>query len=325
MTTYSAITNSEIAVGAPVTNNLKTKERDNLLAIQENDASAPTIAFSTSAGTIASQGDLATLNSVAAAQIDANAVGQSEIANNAVGQGELITATVEVSGADSGGGTFFQYAETTTDYTLGAAVKVGGVTGNNTSHEIETVITAALGSKSTTYKGGTRFRGTFVQVNTVTNYIRVRYVTGSPPYIGEDGLMYLFAYCKLNKLGEVIGVHVCDDPPWRQPEYKKIKGIKTINSVSHDNAGIPEITGREMVMGDKFTHMNETPHPFGVLEAGETVVMLDPISDVMKRLHEIHTSGESVGELIHDGTVAIGNKITRYSPNSIKVVSIKWK
>ena len=52
MSTYSAVANSEISVGAPITNNLKTKERDNLLAIQENDASAPTIAFATEAGTV---------------------------------------------------------------------------------------------------------------------------------------------------------------------------------------------------------------------------------------------------------------------------------
>ena len=92
MTTYSAVANSEIAVGAPITNSLKTKERDNLLAIQENDASAPTIAYATSSGTIASQGNLATLNTVTATEIDAGAVDSSEIATDAVGHDELATA-----------------------------------------------------------------------------------------------------------------------------------------------------------------------------------------------------------------------------------------
>ena len=50
MTTYSAIANSEIAVGAPITNSLMTKIRDNPLAIQENDASAPTIAYAATIG-----------------------------------------------------------------------------------------------------------------------------------------------------------------------------------------------------------------------------------------------------------------------------------
>ncbi len=57
MTTYTAIANSEIAVGAPVTNNLMTKMRDNPLAIQENDASAPTVAYATTAGNGVTNGD----------------------------------------------------------------------------------------------------------------------------------------------------------------------------------------------------------------------------------------------------------------------------
>ena len=76
MTAYSAIANSEIAVGAPITNSLMTKVRDNPLAIQENDATAPTVALATN---ITSQGALATLNSVDSAQIDTDAVGHDEL------------------------------------------------------------------------------------------------------------------------------------------------------------------------------------------------------------------------------------------------------
>ncbi len=89
MTTFSGIANSEIAVGAPITNSLMTKNRDNPLAIQENDVSAPTNAYATLAATITSQGALATLDSVASAQIDADSVGRSE----------LKTTTVSLSGS----------------------------------------------------------------------------------------------------------------------------------------------------------------------------------------------------------------------------------
>jgi len=58
MTAYSAIANSEIAVGAPLTNSLMTKNRDNPLAIQENDATAPTIAFATSATSATTAGTI---------------------------------------------------------------------------------------------------------------------------------------------------------------------------------------------------------------------------------------------------------------------------
>ena len=52
MTAYSAIANSEIAVGAPITNTLMTKVRDNPLAIQEDDATAPNVAFAVLAGSV---------------------------------------------------------------------------------------------------------------------------------------------------------------------------------------------------------------------------------------------------------------------------------
>ena len=73
-----------------------TKNRDNPLAIQENDASAPTIAYATTAGSttiagsITGQGALATLNTVSSSEIDADSVGASEL-NTAVGSSGSIT------------------------------------------------------------------------------------------------------------------------------------------------------------------------------------------------------------------------------------------
>jgi len=43
MTTYTAIANSEIDAESPITTGLMTKLRDNLLAVQEGDATAPNI------------------------------------------------------------------------------------------------------------------------------------------------------------------------------------------------------------------------------------------------------------------------------------------
>lgn len=43
MTTYTAITNGEVAPEAPITSELLTRLRDNTLAIQEGDATAPNI------------------------------------------------------------------------------------------------------------------------------------------------------------------------------------------------------------------------------------------------------------------------------------------
>ena len=79
-----------------------TKNRDNPLAIQENDASAPTIAYATTAGSattattagsITSQGALATLNSVSSGEIDADSVGASELKTAIGGAGSTTIAS----------------------------------------------------------------------------------------------------------------------------------------------------------------------------------------------------------------------------------------
>lgn len=98
MTTYSAIANSEIAVGAPITNSLMTKVRDNPLAIQEHDGTAPTIAYATAAGTIAGQGDLATKDTVSTTEIDNLAVTQQKLAAD-------LSPWVEIAQVDVGSGT----------------------------------------------------------------------------------------------------------------------------------------------------------------------------------------------------------------------------
>jgi len=79
MTTYSTIADSEIDPESPGTTTLFGKLRNNPLAIQENDASAPTVAYATSAGTITSQGALATLNSVNHSEISFGSTASSTV------------------------------------------------------------------------------------------------------------------------------------------------------------------------------------------------------------------------------------------------------
>jgi len=276
-------------------------------------------------------GTLALLSSVTATEIDTGAVGQSEIADNSVGQGEMIdsaigqselkTSTAEESDSTVGAGTRTVDIEVASDYVLGAAVRSSNDS-RVSSNSIESIVTANM-TTSGSYVAGAAFRGTWEMFDSATRYIRVRYVSASPPYIGEDGLMHLFVYCKYID-GVLRQTHICEDPPWRQPEYKKIDGVKVL--VSLDKSSIkPIIEAREMIGADKFTHMNETPHPFGELLPNENVVMLDPISGVMVDLLEIHKLGESVAELIHEGRIDIGTtNLVRFAPDSVDVKGIKW-
>jgi len=143
MTTFSAIANSEIAVGAPVTNSLMTKNRDNPLAIQENDPSAPDVQYAvsagsassattagsassaTTAGSISGQGALATRNTVANGHIDNSAVNSVKI-NKAVGTTSIFSVAANSTLLIPAGFYFF-YTNTFIDL-LVSAVPVGNFT-----------------------------------------------------------------------------------------------------------------------------------------------------------------------------------------------------
>jgi len=69
MTAYSTIADSEIDPESPGTTTLFGKLRNNPLAIQENDATAPEVVYATTAGTVTGQGALAILSSVSHSEI----------------------------------------------------------------------------------------------------------------------------------------------------------------------------------------------------------------------------------------------------------------
>jgi len=107
MTTYSAISDSEIAVGAPLTNNLATKLRNNPLAIAEGDASAPEI--DGSALTASSVPDSAMVNDPTAGRWSLVTSGSVSAANNisitgiATGYRELLFIVAEIYSNDNFG------------------------------------------------------------------------------------------------------------------------------------------------------------------------------------------------------------------------------
>lgn len=186
MTTYSAIANSEIAVGAPITNSLMTKVRDNPLAIQEDDASAPTIAYATEAGTITSQGTLATLNSVSEAVIDwPNTEGMTQF-QLSTGEENSTTSTSwttirTVKAYIPGGANFFEcWAELKvgTSTILGyVRLKVGAATATGVSNDITSY--AWLGADSVAISASSGWVDVEIQAYTdnVTSAVTIRNVT----------------------------------------------------------------------------------------------------------------------------------------------------
>lgn len=79
MSTYTSVPSADRDPESPVTPELIDALYFNPLAIQENDASAPDVQYSVVAGTITSQGALATLNTVPVGKIDTDAVVADDI------------------------------------------------------------------------------------------------------------------------------------------------------------------------------------------------------------------------------------------------------
>lgn len=157
MTAYAAIANSEIAVGAPLTNSLMTKVRDNPLAIQENDVTAPEVAYATTAGTastITSQGALATLDEVGESELEASLKPWVELDTQTI---TTSTTSIDMDGFSS---SYYRYkivltgiGRLTSSNIMYMRVKVAGSSKTDSQYSIDggaLTTQAAIGSPKTT-------------------------------------------------------------------------------------------------------------------------------------------------------------------------------
>ena len=165
MTTYTAIADSDLDPESPGTTTLFSRLRDNPLAIQENDASAPNVA---QALTIASQGALATKDTVSAADIDAGAVATKTAALSLYSVGSYIFARSDLTTTTAPGATI-----------SGTNLHPAGITtADSTGDPTELTSTSAIGSGTwrcmgyafgNTTSGG----GTTINEKSATLWLRV--------------------------------------------------------------------------------------------------------------------------------------------------------
>lgn len=173
MTVYSAIANSEIAVGAPLTNNLATKWRDNHLAQGEGDPTAPEInGGAITNGTIL-YASLNLSNSIVADDIAANAVGKPELASDVVGDSEFDFSFSSWTQVFSNG---------TTTFPAGMYI-IGGFSGTSADIEVYNPASAAWAVLTT----GSN-QPTFVCSSAVANQVRVNNTSGSNRTLGGHKL-----------------------------------------------------------------------------------------------------------------------------------------
>jgi hypothetical protein len=336
MADYEIIEDEELGSGKPGTVSIFTRLRDNLTAVQENDPSAPNVAYAVAAGnsqTIQNQGALATENSVDQALIDANAVGISE----------LKASSGVVSGAGTGpadvtlpGGQYGFYPQIKT---------------NNASYAALARIADAL--TSTSYITNIKLYSD--NTSGVTS-AQQTYIEASPPYDLGDGVVGLFIFAMINNTtGKIESVYQAPEAPWHyngktdirgklDPDGKKYRVRKNmenmpfaLSDIKNDKVKLKEYidaftsakTVKELITQEICQlDMIDIPHPFISNNLkGKTVVMLDPVCDLNHQLQEMSKHDEfDLNQLIHDEYFTIDNSdIGLVSPNGVLVPSFKWK
>lgn len=272
-------------------------------------------------------------DAITADKLASDSVGQSEIAWSGVHQAELGTATEENSTTGlainvlAAGSWGFSPVCRVSSGATDQFLVVAGLPGNYSqwagSH---TGWSSTLGTSNTAYIS--LFNGG----SSVTLYGHVTYIISSPPYDMGDGEIPLFTWVRLNSNSEIVAIQASETPPWAYngptnitPRRVEKNGDKfrTVRSINEETGAI-DLVEELITMEIKNRDMGLIPHPFASLDAGDTVVLLDPPD--MLELSEIRKAGESVNELFHNDYLRLDNTpISRCAPTGVMPCKFKWK
>lgn len=326
MTTYSAIANSQIDAESYIDTVLAAQWRDNVLAIQEGDASASGVRIQNAA----LAGRPWVTADYTAASVDQAAIGAS-----AVGQGELKTSLQQTSaskGASSneyisftGGAYTFGYGVVNVNFTLRGYIGSSYIFGINIYNH---------------------------SAGTETYYFQTRYVTASRPYNHGDGEIPLFIFLVINKTtGDIEGVSLAPEAPWHYNGPTSIKADFYENGIGyqHANQDMPLLRSlnindpklfqlaRDIRLGDKTVieidqtikgmDMDLIPHPFiGNDLTGKQVILLDPVCDLTWDLSILNEAEQNITDLFLNKKIKIDNvPINRKGPLGVPVHSFRIK
>jgi len=166
---------------------------------------------------------------------------------------------------------------------------------------------------------------------TTIAYAQQRYINSSPPYNIGDGDIPLFFFGLLRG-GGMAATYSADVPPWAyngptsvKAEAVGLNGKKyKINRKTNKDNGKVEKTYEEITHTVKNADMGIIPHPFGELEKGDEIILLNP-PDTLDLL-EMHEAGESIAGLFDDDYLRLDNSpIVRAMPDGVKACRYKWK
>lgn len=334
MTTYSAIANSQIDADSYIDTVIAAQWRDNLLAIQEGDASASGVRIQTNA--------LATGAVTHAKTAFSNDIDQSDIAANSIGQSELKTTYQEVSataGADN------EFTATGGIYCIGHTIQgPDNATVNFTRRQSDD--SASYIASWNLFNGDT----------TDTKSGRLYYINSSPPYNLGDGDIPLFIEVELDSDGNIISMSSATEAAWHYNgptditpsryekdgrAYRKIKDMSGIpgtliaamqagNRTALDEYNAAFISAswmeEELTQAIKNADMNIVPLALNnqIARPLNTTVILDPVSDLMWELFEMTKHNQfDVNEFIMKWCDIDNTPLPRSGPTGVDIMSFK--
>ena len=71
--------------------------------------------------------------------------------------------------------------------------------------------------------------------------------------------------------------------------------------------------------------MHLHPHPYLDLGEGESIVLIDPCSEVSEKIFELRERGEDVLRLIKDGYIELTGVLDCVTPKGVTVRGARWK
>lgn len=336
-----AWTNQTFSVGQVLTAAQVTNLNNNVTALANGDSGAPKIQTSAYGSA-----------SITAAAMGANSVGTSELIAASVRQGEISTATASQSLA-IGPLTVGVITPTGGTFTLAYFLGEGGGTQN-----------LAIYGHTTTYSAKVGFYNKNVS-SSRTAYLYSRYIQASPPYNLGDGDIPLFVYVLIdNSTGLIIGTSAAKDPHWAYhgnhnitpDRFDKVTGKKyknvpqfILDGFNLNTALLSNSVDREIALDYlrnkdiveieldnvyKNQDMNTAPHPWvGSDLTNKTVLLLDPVSDIVLDLYEIHKQAEfnvesvnTISDLLVNGYLEFNKTpLNRIMPSEVIAVAPKWK
>ena len=268
------------------------------------------------------------------ASMATDSVGQGQIIAASVGQSELKTSIGDVNNAGANANFLLPGGE----YGFFPQVK-------NINPAVSIVHTMFNTSVFTSFRANLGLGS-----NTAA---RQRYVTASRPYDIGHGEISSFVFAKLSSDGEVLSTYVAEAPPWAyngktdiRPDVVELdeggnlikkKWVICQSCPVHPSEGgnpseyaafmsSPEKELVEIGHDIKNADMADIPHPFVDLGAEESVVLIDPTSEIVDQLAAMHENGEDIGQLIINGYIVIGDEITDCNkPNGVCVHKATWK